>query len=60
MAGALDVKDYIAGLKAAGFEKIELTPVYFDQEMLDEYVHTVEGGSGHQVVISDGDEIHRG
>lgn len=54
VAGALDVKDYIAGLEDAGFEQIELTPVYFDQEMVDEYVHLVEGGSGHQVVISDG------
>jgi ubiquinone/menaquinone biosynthesis C-methylase UbiE len=54
VAGALDVKDYIAGLEAAGFSKIELTPVYFDQEMLDEYVQQVEGGSGRQVVISDG------
>jgi SAM-dependent methyltransferase len=58
MAGALDVKDYIAGLEAAGFSNIELTPVYFDQDTVDEYVKVAEGGSccgsGRQVLISDG------
>ena len=38
VAGALDVKDYIADLETAGFSKIELTPTYFDQEEIDEYV----------------------
>ena len=58
VAGALDVKDYVAGLEEAGFNKIELVPVYFDQETVDEYVQVAEGGSccgsGKQVVISDG------
>jgi arsenite methyltransferase len=58
VAGALDVKDYIAGLEAAGFTNIELTPVYFEQEMVDEYVKQVDResccGSGRQVMISDG------
>jgi arsenite methyltransferase len=58
LAGALDVKEYIAGLEAAGFSNIELTPVYFDQGTLDEYTQQVDGGSccgsGRQVVISDG------
>jgi arsenite methyltransferase len=58
VAGALDVKDYIAGLEAAGFTNIELTPVYFDQETVDEYVKQVDSGSccgsGRQVMISDG------
>jgi arsenite methyltransferase len=58
VAGALDVKDYIADLEAAGFTNIELTPVYFEQEMVDEYVKQVDResccGSGHQVMISDG------
>jgi arsenite methyltransferase len=58
VAGALDVKDYIAGLEAAGFTHIELTPVYFDQETVDEYVKQVDSGSccgsGRQVMISDG------
>jgi SAM-dependent methyltransferase len=58
VAGALDVKDYIANLERAGFSNIELTPVYFDQETVDEYVKQVSNssccGSGRQVVISDG------
>jgi SAM-dependent methyltransferase len=58
VAGALDVKDYMAGLEAAGFTHIELTPVYFDQETVDEYVKIADGGSccgsSQQVVISDG------
>ena len=58
VAGALDVKDYIAGLEAAGFTNIELTPVYFDQATVDEYVKQVDTesccGSGRQVMISDG------
>lgn len=36
IAGALDVKDYIAAIEGAGFENVELTPVYFDNEMIDE------------------------
>ncbi len=54
VAGALDIKDYLAELEAAGFSDIQLTPVYFDQETVDKYVKQVEGGSGRQVVISDG------
>lgn len=54
VAGALDVQDYIAGLKEAGFVNIELTPVYFDQEMLDDYVKVMDNGSTRHVVISDG------
>jgi SAM-dependent methyltransferase len=58
VAGALDVKDYIAGLDQAGFTNIELNPVYFDQELVDEYTRIAEGesccGSGRKVVISDG------
>jgi arsenite methyltransferase len=54
VAGALDVNDYIADLEAAGFTNIELTPVYFDQETVDEYAKQVDGASGRQVVISDG------
>jgi SAM-dependent methyltransferase len=58
VAGALDVKDYIASLEAAGFTQIELTPDYFDQETVDEYAKMADGGSccgsGHKVVVSDG------
>jgi SAM-dependent methyltransferase len=58
VAGALDVKDYLSMLDEAGFTSIEVVPVYFDQETVDEYVKVAEGGSccgsGKQVVISDG------
>jgi SAM-dependent methyltransferase len=58
VAGALDVKEYLKGLEEAGFTQIELNPVYFDQELVDEYTKIAEGesccGSGRKVVISDG------
>jgi len=38
IAGALDVKDYIAAIENAGFEDVELTPVYIDNETIDEAV----------------------
>jgi cyclopropane fatty-acyl-phospholipid synthase-like methyltransferase len=58
-AGALDKRDYISQLEEAGFTKIELIPVYFDQQTVDEYVKVSDGGCGcggsaKQVVISDG------
>jgi arsenite methyltransferase len=61
VAGALDVKDYIATIEAAGFTSIELTPVYFDQEIVDEYVKQVDAesccGGGKRLVMSDGVEV---
>lgn len=58
VAGALDVKEYIADLEAAGFTNIELTPVYFDQETVDELVEQYSSesccGSGQKLVMSDG------
>jgi SAM-dependent methyltransferase len=58
VAGALDVKDYLAMLEAAGFTDIELIPVYFDQRTVDEYVKEIapEAGSkgGTRLVMSDG------
>lgn len=36
VAGALDIQEYLSGLKLAGFEKIEVKPVYFDQSMIDQ------------------------
>jgi arsenite methyltransferase len=61
VAGALDVKDYIADLEAAGFTNIELTPVYFDQQTVDEYVKQVNTESccqpGKRLVMSDGAEV---
>jgi arsenite methyltransferase len=36
VAGALDIKEYLAKLEAAGFVNVEIKPVYFDQAMIDE------------------------
>ena len=39
VAGALEVKDYIAAITDAGFEDVQLTPVYFPQEVVVEAVN---------------------
>jgi arsenite methyltransferase len=61
VAGALDVKDYIAELEAAGFSKIEVTPTYFDQEEIDEYIKQAAPDSGSKpgarLVMSDGIQV---
>jgi ubiquinone/menaquinone biosynthesis C-methylase UbiE len=36
VAGALDVKDYLAAIREAGFTEAEITPVYLPREMVDE------------------------
>ncbi len=51
VAGALDVGEFIGELKAAGFEDIEVIPVYFDEEMIDEAAKQ----SGLEEVIRTGD-----
>ncbi len=38
IAGALDVKEYLAAIRAAGFEEVELAPVYMDKSTIDEAV----------------------
>lgn len=38
VAGALEVQDYISALSEAGFENVELSPVYFDREVVDQFV----------------------
>ena len=61
VAGALDVKDYITDLEAAGFRNIELTPTYFDQEEIDEYIKQATSESccqpGTRLVMSDGVQV---
>jgi len=42
VAGALDVKDYMAGIEAAGFVGVELVPVYLDEAMIDEAVRQLD------------------
>jgi SAM-dependent methyltransferase len=34
IAGALDIKDYIAAIEAAGFVDVKLTPTYWDQDVI--------------------------
>lgn len=36
IAGAMDVNDYIDAIEAAGFSDVKLTPVYFDDSMVDD------------------------
>jgi ubiquinone/menaquinone biosynthesis C-methylase UbiE len=61
VAGALDVKDYLNMLEEAGFKNIELIPVYFDQETVDEYAKIADSGSccppRPKLVINDGVEV---
>ena len=61
VAGALDVKDYIADLEAAGFSNIELTPTYFDQEEIEAYIKQAAPDSccepGARLVMSDGVQV---
>ena len=39
IAGALDVRDYEAALKTAGFRDITVTPSYFDEATIEEAIH---------------------
>jgi SAM-dependent methyltransferase len=61
VAGALDVKEYIAEIEAAGFTEIELTPVYFDDQTIDEVVKEIApdtgGKLGRRLVMSTGAEV---
>lgn len=36
IAGALDINEYLSGLKLAGFENVEVKPVFFDQAAIDQ------------------------
>ncbi len=60
VAGALDVKDYLAQIEAAGFTRVDITPVYFDDATLDEFVREIpsgtDGSSGKRLLIQDGGE----
>lgn len=41
VAGALDVKDYIAAIQDAGFTDAQITPVYLPREVVDEAVNKI-------------------
>ena len=49
VAGALDVKDYIGGIEAAGFIDVKLIPTYWDQEMVDAAVEQLDPEVAQQV-----------
>ena len=44
VAGALEAKDYVEAIEAAGFVDVELTPVYMDKSMVDEAVEQLDLG----------------
>ena len=58
IAGALDVKDYIAAIEEAGFEDVELTPVYIDKETIDEAAEQLDI-SIEEVVGSNNKTLYR-
>lgn len=49
IAGALDVKDYIQAIEDAGFRDVELTPSYWDQEMVDSAIQQLDPELAAQV-----------
>jgi ubiquinone/menaquinone biosynthesis C-methylase UbiE len=56
IAGALDVKDYVAAIEAAGFLEVEITPVYMDKSTIDEAVEQLELG---EVVGNGNDSLYK-
>jgi arsenite methyltransferase len=57
VAGALDVKDYVAAIEAAGFIDVNIAPVYLPKEMVDEALEQI-GESIDQGGFPE-DEIYR-
>jgi ubiquinone/menaquinone biosynthesis C-methylase UbiE len=49
VAGALDVKDYIGAIEAAGFTDVELVPTYWDQVMIDAAIEQLDPEIATQV-----------
>jgi len=44
IAGAMDVNDYIAAIKAAGFVDVEISPVYMDKSTIDDALEQLDLG----------------
>ena len=55
VAGALEADEYTSILREVGFENIELEPVYFSKEMVDEAADQIESIDTSQA----GDEIYK-
>ena len=43
VSGALDVEEYISGIKQAGFVDVEIAPVYLDRDQVDDAVRQLGG-----------------
>jgi arsenite methyltransferase len=66
IAGALDVKDYIQAIEEAGFVDVQLTPIYWDKDMIDAAVQqldpelsvlVVNDGGGGELIEVDGSDF---
>ncbi len=53
VAGAWQAKDYVAALQEAGFEDVQLTPVYFSKEMIAEAAEQIKQLDDVQVAAVD-------
>jgi arsenite methyltransferase len=51
VAGAWDARDYIVAIEAAGFERVELTPVYLSKEVIEDAVDQLD--LGEKIDIND-------
>jgi SAM-dependent methyltransferase len=58
VGGALDVKDYISAIEAAGFTDVKLKPVYFDRGTVDSVMEQVgmDANIERVVAVKDGGE----
>ena len=58
VAGALEVKDYIAAIQAAGFGDVQVQPVYLPKEVIDEGLKQL-GSQAEAIREASGDAIYR-
>jgi arsenite methyltransferase len=62
VGGALDVESYLAALKDAGFDEIEIARKYFEREEIQETIQELgleeQAKDGHHIIIRAGDDVH--
>jgi arsenite methyltransferase len=51
VAGAVDVNEYVGMMKAVGFTDIEITPVFFDRETVDEAMNDLDSAIELKTVV---------
>jgi len=55
VSGALEVKDYLKAIEEAGFQDVQLTPVYWDQEVVEDAMSQLaikdKVQDGHRVLV---------